>query len=107
MKRSFLENQGTKTLVGLLNASDMTLRLNALWALKNLLFQADYEVKQSVVGHLGWPGYIIGWFFSVYTLLNDGDVAVQEQAMNLVRNFACGKEKDINTLVRIGFWFEN
>lgn len=46
MKKIVLENDGVEKLIELTNGShDANLRLNAVWALKNLLFQADSAIK--------------------------------------------------------------
>lgn len=88
MKKTVLESGGVEKLVALTHASDTHLRLNAVWALKNLLFQADSDVKQRVTKELTWPG--------LFALMNDGEMGIQEQALNLLRNLACGKESDID-----------
>ena len=42
-------------LVQLVGSPDPSLRLNALWALKNLLYKANGEVKRSVMEVVEWP----------------------------------------------------
>ena len=55
MKRTVIENGGIEALVTkVVYSTDTNLRLNALWALKNVLFQADSEVKMRVLVQLGF-----------------------------------------------------
>lgn len=50
-----LIDQGVITrLVQLLNTGDSALRLNALWAFKNLLYKATPELKRQVMNRIGW-----------------------------------------------------
>ena len=56
MKNIVLENGGVEKLVSLLSSSDMNLKLNVVWALKNILYQADSVIKSKVMDHLGWGG---------------------------------------------------
>ncbi|KAJ7747843.1 ARM repeat-containing protein [Mycena metata] len=67
-------------LVKLLGSGDATLRLSALWAVKNLLGKTSGETKRDVMQCLGWPRLV--------ELLEETDGAVQEQAFHLVRNLA-------------------
>ncbi|KAJ7904209.1 ARM repeat-containing protein [Mycena leptocephala] len=67
-------------LVKLLSGGDATLRLSALWAVKNLLSKTSGETKRDVMQCLGWG--------RLAELLEDADGAVQEQAFHLVRNLA-------------------
>ncbi|KAK9717138.1 hypothetical protein K7432_006413 [Basidiobolus ranarum] len=87
MKITVLENGGIERLVNLVSSVDSNLRLNAVWALKNLLFQAEPEIKQTVMKHLTYP--------KLQTLLNDAEISIQEQALNLLRNLACDHETNI------------
>ena len=41
-------------LVELLKSHDAALRLNALWAIKNLLRKTAIDTKRDVMDHLGW-----------------------------------------------------
>jgi hypothetical protein len=79
-----LENGGVEKLTALVSSMDSNLRLNAVWALKNLLFQADSEIKTKVMQKLTYP--------ALENLINDSEIGIQEQAVNLLRNLACGKE---------------
>ncbi len=55
MKRTVIENGGIEALVNkIVYSSDTNLRLNALWALKNILFQADSDIKTRVLSQLGF-----------------------------------------------------
>jgi hypothetical protein len=54
MKSIATENGAVEKLIQLVDSSNPTLRLNSVWALKNLLFQADSDIKQNVINRLGW-----------------------------------------------------
>lgn len=56
MKTIVLENGGVEVLVSLIHTTDENLKLNIVWALKNLLYQADSVIKDRVMQHLGWNG---------------------------------------------------
>jgi armadillo repeat-containing protein 8 len=43
----------TSRLVQLLDCAD--LRLNALWAVKNLVNKTNLETRRGVMGQIGWP----------------------------------------------------
>ena len=81
-------------LVALANASDTSLRLNSIWALKNLLFQADSEIKRNVMKVLTYP--------RLRELVEESEVGLQEQALNLLRNLACGKQEVLLYIDGIG-----
>ena len=49
-----LEQGAISTIVGLIHSEDKALRLNALWAIKNSLFNAILREKQMIIGELGW-----------------------------------------------------
>ncbi|KAJ1536682.1 Armadillo repeat-containing protein 8 [Nowakowskiella sp. JEL0078] len=65
--------------------ADACLRLNAVWALKNMMYKADSEIKERVMMELGWD--------LLKTLLFDDEMLVQEQSVSLLRNLVSGKEK--------------
>ncbi len=54
MKRIVIERGGVQQLVKLIQSSNLDLRLNAAWALKNMIFQTDLDTKKGVMSHLGW-----------------------------------------------------
>ena len=54
MKAVVLEKGVLNRLVELVNGQDRVLRLNAVWALKNMLFQADSPTKAAVMKALDW-----------------------------------------------------
>ncbi|KAJ2935631.1 hypothetical protein H1R20_g1464, partial [Candolleomyces eurysporus] len=64
----------------LLHSGDSAIRMNALWAIKNLLFKSSTETKRDVMRELGWP--------RVFELLHDPDLGIQEQAYHVVRNLS-------------------
>ncbi|KAJ3357937.1 hypothetical protein HDU91_005336 [Kappamyces sp. JEL0680] len=88
MKRIVIERGGVQQLVKLIRSEHAELRLNAAWALKNMLFQADLDMKKGVMSHLGWP--------TLTLILNDREAEIQTQALNLFRNLACAKTQDID-----------
>ena len=45
-------------LVQLLNSETPELRLNTMWAFKNLLYRAEPELKRQVMSSIGWTNMI-------------------------------------------------
>ncbi|EDR07124.1 uncharacterized protein LACBIDRAFT_147635, partial [Laccaria bicolor S238N-H82] len=84
LKGTYLEQGLLKRLVAVLNSGDRTLKVNALWAIKNLVRKTETETKRDVMREVGW-GYLIG-------LLTDPDEAVQEQAFAILRNLTESEE---------------
>ena len=108
-----LENNGVEKLVDMSRSPDPSLRLNSIWALKNLLYQADSVTKDLVMKKLTYSGLqrFFLFFFCFYlfsccifgthpnpifdfSLLNDPEPGIQEQALNLLRNLACSKDAE-------------
>lgn len=84
-------------LLELLQTSDAALRLNSLWAVKNLLRNSTTETKRSVMSKLGWDRVvkfvIISYALRVILIsfaryLQESPTDVQEQAYNILRNVA-------------------
>jgi hypothetical protein len=70
-------------LCSLTHHSYTLLRVNSLWALKNILYQSTAETKNAIQNHIS-----ISDLFNI--TLSDADELVREQGMNAIRNFACG-----------------
>eukprot|EP00736_Rhodelphis_marinus_P004546 Rmarinus@m.1556 len=90
MKKVVLDHGVVQKLVSLTESMDSTLRLNSVWAIKNLVYMADRAVKDSVMQGLGYD--------TLFKLLQDGELRIQEQSLNVLRNLAYGKEEDISRL---------
>jgi len=90
MKQTFIDRGGVGTLVKLTDSSIPLLKLNAVWALKNLLFMADMKIKKAVINVLT--------FDRIWRLLHCTEVGVREQAISLLRNLSYTKEGNSDTL---------
>ncbi|KAG9321926.1 hypothetical protein KVV02_004501 [Mortierella alpina] len=88
MKKTIMERGIVAKFVHMIGYGDNIVRLNAVWAIKNLIFSADSDVKETVMQQFGYN--------NLARLLNDSELAIQEQALNLVRNLACTREQDID-----------
>ncbi|KAF7833729.1 armadillo repeat-containing protein 8-like [Senna tora] len=73
---------GIKELVQLTKSMDSSLRLHAVWTLRNMVFQADKMFKHKIFVELTAS--------SVASLICDHEPSVQEQALAFVRNFVGG-----------------
>ncbi|TFK23714.1 ARM repeat-containing protein [Coprinopsis marcescibilis] len=58
----------------------LSLKLNAMWAVKNLLYKSTSETKRDIMSHFGWR--------DLFTFLHDPVEDIQEQAYNIVKNLA-------------------
>ena len=59
--------------MALTREGETTLRLHAVWALKNLLYKADLDVKREVMRALS--------FEAMQSLLVDAEASIQEQSV--------------------------
>ncbi|KAJ3507266.1 hypothetical protein NMY22_g16980 [Coprinellus aureogranulatus] len=91
LKPTFLQQGIMPRLAHLISSSDPTLRLNALWAVKNLVYRSSSESIRDIMGCLGWV--------RVYDLLHDHDLAIQEQAYGVLRNVS-GDVSGLDMLLR-------
>jgi hypothetical protein len=64
--------------VQLIHSPDAAIRLNALWAIKNLAWRAPGDVKRTVTDSVTWGTFLTSTY--------DSDPGVQEQAFAAVRN---------------------
>ncbi|KAM2057849.1 hypothetical protein ACFX16_030489 [Malus domestica] len=78
---------GVKQLVQLSRSMDSTVRLNAIWALRNLTFLADNACKQEIFMELTAS--------SLASVICDPEPFVQEQALALIRNLVDGCMKSV------------
>ncbi|KAG0263302.1 hypothetical protein DFQ27_001823 [Actinomortierella ambigua] len=92
MKKMVMERGIVGKLVHMINYGDKIVRQNAVWALKNLVCEAESEIKEIVMRQYG--------YHNLAQLLNDNSIEIQEQALNLVRNLACKREHDIEQVFK-------
>lgn len=77
----FLKNGGISAVVRLLRSEDQTLRMNGMWAIKNLLFKADLDLKEKVMTELSYE--------SLLEICSSTCTPLREQALTVLRNLAC------------------
>ncbi|KAF9921047.1 hypothetical protein FBU30_008966 [Linnemannia zychae] len=92
MKKTIMERGIVSKFVRMISYGDNVVRLNTVWAIKNLVFEAESDVKENVMRQFGYNNLVL--------LLNDNDPSVQEQALNLVRNLAHRREHDIEQVFK-------
>ncbi|KAF8901845.1 armadillo-type protein [Gymnopilus junonius] len=81
----YLEEKLMPRLVYILRGSDdPPLRLNALWAVKNLVRKTSTETKRDIMSCVGWS--------ELGNYLSDPDEDIQEQAFNALRNLTENEE---------------
>ncbi|PIA48490.1 hypothetical protein AQUCO_01400820v1 [Aquilegia coerulea] len=81
-KSVFIQCGGLKDLVLLSKSMDSTLRLNSVWALRNLMFLAESSNKERIVSEITAS--------TLTSLVCDPEPFIQEQALALVRNLVDG-----------------
>ncbi|GAA6000760.1 hypothetical protein JCM10207_004643 [Rhodosporidiobolus poonsookiae] len=64
-----------------IKSPNATLRLNAMWAIKNATYQSSAEFKRSVLQHLTWA--------DLASLLASPSPLIAEQALGILRNITC------------------
>lgn len=107
MRQMLLENGGLDRIVALCGSEHGLSRLNALWALKNVTYGSETAFKRELMIKLGYAR-LAALAFSSGTSPSDraGDIgslqsqdenslALQEQALNIIRNLASARREDI------------
>ena len=70
-------------LCGLTKRSESALRLNGVWALMNMAYNAEQSVKMQILSTLGTE--------QILKLLTDRDVSVVIKTLGLLRNILANK----------------
>lgn len=89
-KEPMLDSGVVEMLCVLTDNSDSALRLNGIWALMNMAFQAEQHVRSKIINCLG--------FQRILKLLNDSDTRVIMKTLGLLRNLL-SKSKDIDDIM--------
>lgn len=82
-KEPILESGGVELLCSLTKRSDPALRLNGIWALMNVAFQAEQRVKSQILTSLGTD--------QIFRLLADSELSVLMKTLGLLRNLLSTK----------------
>ncbi|KAJ4971447.1 hypothetical protein NE237_004546 [Protea cynaroides] len=81
-KSIFIQCGGVKELIRLSKSMDTALRLNSLWALRNLMFLANKTCREDIFLELTSS--------MLASLIHDPEPLIQEQSLALARNFVDG-----------------
>ncbi|KAH8019705.1 hypothetical protein HPB51_021027 [Rhipicephalus microplus] len=82
--KPILECGAVELLCGLTRRDEPALRLNGVWALMNMAFQADQKIKSQILSTLGTD--------QVFRLFSDPDVSVLMKTLGLLRNLLSIKQ---------------
>lgn len=77
-KESLLDSGAIDILCELTKSNNAALRLNGIWALMNMAFQAEQHVKTEIINTLGTD--------RIFSLLSDSDTRVIMKTLGLLRN---------------------
>lgn len=87
-KSVFTQCGGVKQLVQLSKSIESTIRVNAVWALKNLTFLVNNRCKEEILLELSTS--------TLTSLISDPEASVQEQVLAFVRNLIDGTANSID-----------
>ncbi|XP_066603416.1 armadillo repeat-containing protein 8-like [Prorops nasuta] len=82
-KEPILESGGVELLCSLTKRPDPALRLNGIWALMNVAFQAEQRVKSQILSCLGTD--------QIFRLLADPELSILMKTLGLLRNLLSTK----------------
>lgn len=82
-KERILESGAVDLLCALTHKSDPSLRLNGVWGLMNMAFQAEQRIKSQIMTTLGTD--------QVFRLLSDTEIHVVMKTLGLLRNLLSNK----------------
>lgn len=82
-KAHFLDRSSVELLCDLTRKEDPNIRLNGVWALMNMAYQAEQQVKQLILNCLGTE--------QIFRLLTDTDTNILMKTLGLLRNLLTNK----------------
>lgn len=82
-KQHFLDHFSIELLCNLTKRDDVQLRLNGVWALMNMAYQADESLKTEILTNLGTD--------QMFRLLSDSNVNILMKTLGLLRNLLSTK----------------
>ncbi|KAG4303395.1 hypothetical protein PCK1_000359 [Pneumocystis canis] len=91
MRAAIMEKGALRIMCQHAKNENSALRLNAVWALKHIVYAAETDIKKSVLAELSYDVLI--------ELCDDPEVSVQEQALDVIRNVICGQQENIDLLL--------
>lgn len=91
MRGNILESGIIAKLSESVRSENAELRLNAVWAIKHIVCAADTEIKARVLKEISSA--------LLLKVCDDAEVAIQEQACEIIRNMVCGKPDSIDLLI--------
>merc|ERR1711970_1065084 len=84
-KERILESGAVDMLCALTHKYDPSLRLNGVWGLMNMAFQADQRIKVQIITALGAD--------QILRLLSDSDINIVMKTLGLLRNLVTHKSQ--------------
>ncbi|WBW75179.1 GID complex armadillo repeat subunit Gid5 [Schizosaccharomyces osmophilus] len=93
LRNKFLTPGFIDVLVANTAAKDKSLRRKAVWALRNSVYENDEKLKRDIIQKVGHD--------RVLELCNDEDLGVQEQILQVFRNFACPKGEGVYDFLEV------
>ncbi|XP_074593051.1 armadillo repeat-containing protein 8 isoform X2 [Brevipalpus obovatus] len=82
-KEHFLDRAAVETLCSFTQRDEPALRLNGVWALMNMAFQAEQGIKLQILSYLGTT--------QIFRLLSDPDTNIVLKTLGLIRNLLSTK----------------
>jgi hypothetical protein len=94
MKEAIIDNGGMTMLIKIAKSTgDGMQKLNALFAIKNILYASDSILKRRVMEEVGWE-------FIQEQALHASDEQIQEQAISIIRNICQNTPEDIDLTLK-------
>ncbi|CAO1615690.1 unnamed protein product [Sympodiomycopsis kandeliae] len=98
MRTYLLDNGAITEIVAMCRSGDGEMRLNALWAIKNVLYGSSLEFKKSVMDQFGFDtlkAMASGQPLDDTCSDTTTSTSLQEQSLNIIRNLASTRDEDV------------
>lgn len=92
-KEALVDYGALEVLLALIKREEPSFRVNGVWGLMNLAYDADDLLKNKIVEEVGMD--------TILSLINDHHTDVAVKALGILRNLLTDKEKDIDKLMKV------
>lgn len=93
LREKFLTTNFIDTLISNISTKDSSLRKKTVWVLRHVVFGDDETIQLEPLKKIGASKLV--------ELCNDEDLGVQEQMLQVLRNFTCQKEESVDFLLKM------